>query len=154
MRDHYMAIETDPHRTMQEKYPYMVEWWVTSPINDFKVCLFECSWFLWQVFGCIVVHGLMFRWTKAHNLLLQCHLTQDTIKNIVQEAKIMLRLGHNLCISQLWIFAWNVLVEMYFEVILTCTWASTLSVLASQWGSNIIVRSCTIQWYLKNIAET
>lgn len=32
LKETYYAIEIDPALTIEEKYPYMVEWYETSPI--------------------------------------------------------------------------------------------------------------------------
>ena len=91
-----MAIEHDPHLSIEDKLPHMVEWCVK---------LNQCH---------LIIHtrwrhpSFNFRWTKAHDLLVNhCDLTQNKLKQIVGEANIVLRFQSKLLTSKLvWSGCW------------------------------------------------
>ncbi|BFZ15446.1 hypothetical protein BsWGS_18485 [Bradybaena similaris] len=58
LKEHYLPIEFDHTKTVEEKIPKMIEWW-----------------------------------TKGHELVTSCHLTRDTIRQIVAESFARLRNG-------------------------------------------------------------
>lgn len=82
----YYPIEIDSSRSVEEKLPLMVEWWVslTRPLRALSCLNLFCKK---KKSAAFVPH----RWTKAHDLLVEQKIRKDLLAEAVSESEVMLR---------------------------------------------------------------
>lgn len=104
LRNKYYPIEIDPQLTMEEKYPFMVEWWV---VKDFLIYEpdgpdfdhhfpFNAAWSLNADF--------VSRYFKSHTLLVEQRLEKDKLPEVVRESDVALRYLQNINLNLFFFF--------------------------------------------------
>lgn len=82
----YYPIEIDSSLSVEEKLPLMVEWWVF--ITDIYRQTLRVVPVL-PIFSPVLVN--VFRWTKAHDLLVEQRIRKDQLAEAVRESEARLR---------------------------------------------------------------
>lgn len=122
LRNKYYPIEIDPQLTMEEKYPFMVEWWV---VKDFLIYEpdgpdfdhhfpFNAAWNLNADF--------VSRYFKSHTLLVEQRLEKDKLPEVVRESDVALRYLQNINLNLFFFFVCATCAKpmQYFFCCVTC----------------------------------
>ncbi|KAG8009768.1 Cytosolic 5'-nucleotidase 3A [Nibea albiflora] len=88
LKNKYYPIEIDPQLTMEEKYPFMVEWYVHTHAHTHTSTHFLSYQNISKgVYSCVC------RYFKSHTLLVEQRLEKDKLSEVVRESDAALRDG-------------------------------------------------------------